>query len=365
MLIRIAMAVVAALISLSATTGTRAATLAEMAGQMILAGFQGDSVNSAGVAAAREDIAAGRLGGVMFLRTNVTSLNAVKAINQSFMSTGASLPPLIAIDQEGGSVERLTEAVGFTEIPSAATLSGNGNLEAAMRVYSDLAQRLHGLGFNLNFGPVVDLATNPSNPVIVRFGRSYGAAPIKVRDYSGAFLIAHRSAHVLTALKHFPGHGSSTTDSHEGFTDISTSWDPQELLPYQELFKTNMVDMVMVGHLFNSNYESGPGQELPASLSPLWINHVLRSELGFDGVVISDDMEMGAIRENYGWAEAIKMAVMAGTDILLFSNTANARPGLAREVQAILVEAGQADPAFAARIQESYGRIVAMKQRIL
>lgn len=348
-----------------ALAGTaQAQSLAEMAGQMIVVGFQGDGVDDGGVAAVRADIAAGRAGGVMFLRTNVASLNAVRAMNAAFVDASGDLKPFIAIDQEGGLVERLTDAVGFDEIPSAARMAG-GDPQTALRVYDDLGARLHSVGFNLNFGPVVDLAVNPDNPVIVRHGRSFGSDAGTVTEYASAFLMGHRNNGVLTALKHFPGHGSSAADSHEGFTDVSGSWEPVELEPFRRLAQTGMIDMIMSGHLYNPAYRPGAtGSELPASLSPFWIQTVLRDELGFDGLVISDDMEMGAIRQNYEFAEAIKMAVRAGTDVLLFSNTADARTSLAPEIQAILVAEAEADVDFRRRIEQSYARIVALKSRL-
>lgn len=334
--------------------------LTEMAGQMILVGFQGDSVDDAGVAAVRDDIAAGRVGGVMYLRTNVASLAAVRDMNAGFVAAGAVVP-FIAIDQEGGLVERLTEAVGFTEVPSAERMAAS-DPQAAMRTYADLGARLHGVGFNLNFGPVVDLAVNPDNPVIVRHGRSFGSDSMTVSEFAGAFVMGHRNSGVLTALKHFPGHGSSAADSHEGFTDVSTSWAEAELDPFRRLKNNGLIDMIMSGHLYNPAYRPGAaGGEFPASLSQFWIQTVLRDEMGFDGVVISDDMEMGAIRQNYAFADAIRMAVMAGTDILLFSNTADARTSLATEIQAILVAEAEANPNFRRRIEESYQRIMSLK----
>ena len=146
----------AVLAGLLATAPAMAATLEEMAGQMILIGFQGNSVDAAGVAAVRADIAAGRIGGVMYLRNNVRSLEVVGDMNSVFLGAAGSLPPLIALDQEGGSIERLTEAVGFREIPSAERIAANQTPEQARQTYSSMALDLAALNFNLNLGPVVD-----------------------------------------------------------------------------------------------------------------------------------------------------------------------------------------------------------------
>ena len=218
------------------------------------------------------------------------------------------------------------------------------------------------VGFTANFGPVVDLNLNPDNQIIAKYGRAF--SPIRRPSRTmPAFVEAHRKAGVLTALKHFPGHGSSTADSHEGFVDITRTWRPEELEPYRRLLAAGEVDMVMVGHLYHADYSEGEAQ-LPSSLSPEWITGVLRQELGFDGVVISDDLEMGAIREHFSLHDTAVGAVRAGMDVLLFSNTAKPRASLAGEIRAILVAEAEADPAFAARIEQSYGRIAALKQRI-
>lgn len=340
-----------------------AATLAEMAGQMILVGFQGSSFADPAIKALRKQVADGRIGGVMYLKHNISTLDGVVAINSGLNGAGAALPPFIAIDQEGGSIERLTRDVGFREIQSAADIGRGQTPESARRIYTSMARDLAELGFNLNLGPVADLNVNPNNPIIARYGRSFGRDAGVVAQFSAAFILAHHRAGVMTALKHFPGHGSSSTDSHKGFVDVSDSWQAEELEPYRTLVQTGGVDMVMVGHLFHEKF-LGEGQEqLPASLSPVWITGVLRQQLGHNGVVISDDMEMSAIRTHYGFKDAILRAVRAGTDILLFSNTANYRIGLPDEVLSILVTEARADPAFKQLIEASYARILALKQK--
>jgi beta-N-acetylhexosaminidase len=340
-----------------------AATLEQMAGQMIVIGFQGDDADDASVKALRDEIAAGRLGGVMYLKTNVKSLDAVKAMNLAFKAAAPELPPLITLDQEGGAVERLTGEVGFLEVPNAATVAAHNSAEKAEAIYSSMAQDIAALGFTVNFGPVADVNVNPDNQIIAKFGRSFSADPAVVTQYDQAFINAHHKAGLLTSLKHFPGHGSSTADSHAGFVDITGTWSKAELEPYRGLIAGGYDDMIMVGHLYHADY-SGSEQKLPASLSPEWIDGVLRGELGFKGVVISDDLEMGAIRKLFDLHDTVTRAVRAGTDVLLFSNTAKYHPELGAEILAILVDEAGKDPAFAARIEESYGRIVALKSRL-
>ena len=355
------LAAILALLSLSAAA--HAATLEQMAGQMIVVGFQGDDADDAAVVALREDLAAGRLGGVMLLKINVKSLDAVAGMNAAFRAASPDLPPFITLDQEGGAVERLTADVGFTEIPSAATVARDYSPEQAEAIYGEMAASMKALGFTVNFGPVADVNLNPANPVIAKVGRAFSSDPAVVAAYDAAFIRAHHAAGMLTALKHFPGHGSSTADSHEGFVDITRTWKYSELDPYRTLMAQGLADMVMVGHLYHADY-SDSGVQTPSSLASQWIDGELRRGLRFNGVVISDDLQMGAIRDHFTTEQTVTMAVRAGMDVLLFSNTAGYHAGLGQEILDILLAEAAADPAFARRIEQSYGRIVALKERI-
>jgi beta-N-acetylhexosaminidase len=341
-----------------------AQSLEQMAGQMIIVGFKGDDVGDASVKAVRDEIAAGTLGGVMYLKPNVKSLAAVKAMNAAFRAAAPDLPPFLTLDQEGGAVERLTSAVGFQELPNAETIAAKDSPAEAEATYADLAKAIANEGFTVNFGPVADLNINPDNQIIAKYGRSFGKSGKTVAAYDQAFIQAHHDAGLLTALKHFPGHGSSTADSHAGFVDISKTWSPSELDPYKALFAGGYDDFVMVGHLYHKDYAGSGAVKLPASLSPEWIEGVLRGQLKFAGVVISDDLEMGAIRKQFDLHDTVVGAVNAGVDVLLFSNTAAYSPDLADKVRGILVAEAKADPTFRAKIEASYARIVAMKARI-
>ena len=354
---------VAALALLWLPISAHAATLEQMAGQMIVVGFQGDDIGDSAVAQLRDELAAGRLGGVMLLKINVKSLDAVAEMNAAFRAASPTLLPFITLDQEGGAVERLTEAVGFKEIPNAAAIARDNSPDEAEAIYAAMASSIAELGFTVNFGPVADVNLNPDNQVIAKYGRAFSDDPDVVARYGAAFIKAHHAAGLLTSLKHFPGHGSSTADSHEGFVDITQTWQPSELDPYRVLIAQDLVDMVMVGHLYHADY-SDAGAQTPSSLSPQWVTGVLREDLGYDGVVISDDLEMGAIRDHFTLEQTVTMAVRAGIDVLLFSNTAKYRASLGQEILDILLAEAETDPAFAARIAESYARIVALKGRI-
>lgn len=349
-----------------------AASLEEMAGQMILVGFQGNSVDDAKVKGLIGEIGKGQIGGVMYLKTNVTSLKAVAAMNAAFRHANPALPPFISLDQEGGRVQRLTGDVGFPEMPSAADVAKADTPAAAKALYAKTATQLASLGFNVNFGPVVDLNINPNNPIIGKYGRSFGKDPKLVASFAAAFISAHHDAGVLTALKHFPGHGSSTADSHKGFVDISSTWNPIELEPYKALIKQGGVDFVMVGHLYDNAYAPAKSTDpMPASLSREWIDAVLRGQLGYRGVVISDDLEMGAIRDMFKSKDNLEIvrqtvvrAVYAGVNVLLFSDTAAYDPRLGEKIQAILVDEAGKDPAFEKRIEQSYALIKGLKAKL-
>jgi beta-N-acetylhexosaminidase len=341
-----------------------AQTLDQMAGQMIIVGFSGDDASDPSVKALAGEIEAGTLGGVMYLKTNVKSLDAVKAMNAAFRAASPALPPFLTLDQEGGAVERLTSDVGFGEMPNAQTVAASDTPAEAEVAYLKMAKGIAALGFTVNFAPVADLNINAKNQIIAKYGRSFGKSAATVAAYDEAFIAAHHAAGLLTALKHFPGHGSSTGDTHKGFVDISKTWNPFELEPYKTLFAGGYSDFVMVGHLYHSGYGDEDGLKLPASLSANWITQVLRGQLGFTGVVISDDLEMGAIREKFDLHDTVVRAVNAGVDVLLFSNTAAYSPGLADKIRAILVAEADADPAFKSKIAASYARIVGLKSRI-
>lgn len=354
---------VLALGAIGASAPSSGASIEEMAGQMILVGFQGDSVGDASIKALISEIQTGAVGGVMYLKPNIKSLDAVTEMNAAMSAAvPAGLPPLfIAIDQEGGYVERLTSDVGFKETPSAADVAAKMTTNEAGTVYDQMADGLAKLGFNYNFGPVADLNVNPSNPVIAKFGRAYGDDGLEVLSYDAAFIEAHEKRGIATSLKHFPGHGSSSTDSHEGFVDISGTWSESELFPYKQLMRQHGIDSIMVGHLYHKDYADPGNDKVPASLSSRWITGKLRGELGYDGVVVTDDMEMSAVRDHFELTKRIQMAVRAGVDILLFSNTARPRQGIATEIRSILLETAAADPEFKNRIIESYGRIEKLK----
>lgn len=265
----------------------------------------------------------------------------------------------IAVDAEGGHVNRLKDRYGFTNIPSAFEM-GKLSTEQTKDYGVFLGQQLSELGFNLNFAPVVDVNINPQNPVIGSLERSFSANPEEVYSHATAFIEGLHQNNIVTAIKHFPGHGSSEDDSHLGMADITDTYKDEELLPYKMIIGDGYNDMVMTAHIMNRNID----ENYPATLSPLFIQNILREEIGFDGVIISDDMQMGAIVDHYGFDEGIIMAINAGCDLLILSN--NGLEGydeLApyKAVDAIL-SAVKNNLITEERINQSYDRIQSLKE---
>ncbi|WP_420333886.1 glycoside hydrolase family 3 protein [Roseibium sp.] len=335
--------------------------LRQKIGQMVLIGFVGDRPSRSGVKRVLEQLEAGEIGGVLYLGRNLRNKQTVQRMNAAFREASpAALPPLIAIDQEGGRVQRLRSRNGFPDTPSARYIARKGEPDDAKRTYSVLAESLAGWGFTLNLAPVVDVDANPRNPIIGRLGRSFSPDPERVSAFASTFVSAHREHGVLTALKHFPGHGSSLRDSHKGAVDITGTWSEDELIPFRQLIAGDMADIVMTAHVINHKL-SETEANVPMSLSHSALTGLLRDDLGFTGVIMSDDIQMDAIRWNFSLEDAVLKAVDAGTDILLFANDRRPDPEIPQKVADILEAAAANDPDIARKIDDAYDRIVTLK----
>ena len=353
--------VLATLAALPSAAYARAHNLDAMIGQMLLVGFHGTAPGNKTVRRITKQIANGQIGGVILMDRNIRSAAQVRAMNAKFLNTGYPLTPIISVDQEGGRVQRLSRRKGFRGFPTAQTIARLYTPERARRIYKTMAQELASAGFNLNFGPVVDLNLNRRNPIIGRLGRSFGDDPKRVAAYARAFVSAHRDANVLTSLKHFPGHGSSFTDSHKGFVDLTKTWKEIELEPYRILARENAIDTIMVGHLYHPALSGD--QRLPATLTRKAIEGWIRKKIGFQGVVITDDLEMAAIRKYHNLRTTLIKAVQSGNDILMFSSSGT-DPKFVPMVTRILRNAVLDGTIRRARIEQAYARITAMKQRL-
>ncbi|WP_448070491.1 glycoside hydrolase family 3 protein [Georgenia yuyongxinii] len=337
-----------------------------MVGQMLVLGFRGTAL------AATDPVVADlerHLGGVVLFSRDVPSGSATRNIASpaqvatltAALQARADAPLLVTTDQEGGRVARLGPEHGFPATRSAAELGARGDPAATRAAAAEMARTLRAAGVNLNLAPVVDVNVNPANPIIGALGRSFSPDPGVVAEQAAAFVRGHHDEGVLTTLKHFPGHGSSRADTHAGFVDVTATWSEAELVPYRSLIGEGLADAVMVAHVFNATLDG----DHPASLSAATITGLLREKLGYDGVVMSDDLQMGAIAQEWGFEEAVRLAVLAGTDLLTFSNNLETfEPDLGARAYATLLDLVRREEIGEARIAASYERIERLKARL-
>ena len=308
-------------LSLQATQNPTDTQLKKMIGHMLIVGFDESSVSKNSPIV--KDIEQYELGGVILFDRFYKDRKRVKNISDATqlqklttdLQNYSKHKLFIAIDQEGGRVARLKPKYGFSTIPSAENVAKLSTKEAR-KIYTTQSKMLHKEGINLNFAPVVDLSINPKNKVIVGLKRSFSKESKTVVKFAKILIETQKKEHITSVLKHFPGHGSSLGDSHQGFVDISDSWSKKELKPYRALIKSGDAQMIMTAHVFNSHLDS----KYPATLSYKINTELLRKELGFRGVIVSDDMQMKAISKHYTLQESVTLAINAGVDLLLFGN---------------------------------------------
>jgi beta-N-acetylhexosaminidase len=328
-------------------------------GQMILIGMPAAKVDSAVLREVRQ----GKVGSVILFEKNIPAKNSYTELKKMTWTyqEAAPIPLFIAIDQEGGKVNRLKEKYGFPRSVSAAKLGAYG-IDSA-RFYAEItAATLAGLGINVNFAPVVDLASNPTNPIIAGKERAFSADPDSVAMFAKEFIKQHRKLGIITALKHFPGHGSSKDDTHLGIADVTNTWKENELIPYQTLIDSGFIDAIMTAHIVNKNLDE---KALPGTLSKKITNDLLRGKLHYNGVVFSDDMQMHAIAKHYKLEEAILLAINGGVDILTFSNNiAGSQERAADKVHQIIRKFVEEGKISEDRIDQSFDRIMLLKTKL-
>ena len=362
------------LIALALLSGATAVTagagpepgLETKAGQMIMVGFRGLTVTDRDPIA--QDIRKRHIGGVILFDydvptgtwgRNIDSPGQLRRLIGALQDMAAT-PLLVAVDQEGGRVARLKEKAGFPPTLSQKRLGAKADPGRTARQAERTAQALAGLGINLNFAPVVDLDLNPANPVIGMLERSFSRDPETVSRHALAVIEAHRRHGVLTAPKHFPGHGSAAGDTHEGFVDVTGRWSAAELEPFERLIRRGRADMIMTAHVFNGNLDP----VWPATLSEKTLNGLLRRTMGFSGVVITDDLQMKAITARYDLETVIGRAILAGADILLFANNSVYEEDIAARAAATILALVEKGVISRERIDESYRRIMKLKERL-
>lgn len=361
---------------------TRAAStehlsLQQKIGQLLIVGFKGselkpnDSILHA--------IAAQAIGGVILFdydyatktyEHNIKSPKQLKTMNQQLQRVAHSAaiahandayPLLISVDYEGGRVNRLKASYGFPATDAAAEI-GELPISKAREQAQRMAQTLAAVGINMNYAPVLDVNVNPDNPIVARLQRSFSSDPQRVAQYAQLFAQALQQHHIVYAYKHFPGHGSSTGDTHQGFVDVSDTWQSKELIPYQQLLAhATPYAMVMTSHVVHKGLDQGG---LPASLSKAMTTDLLRTKLHYQGIVITDDLQMKAITAHYSTREAVSLALNAGADMLVFGNQLVSVQQSPEALIAMIAEEVHAGKIPLQRIDEAYARVMKLKAQL-
>ena len=337
-------------------------------GQMLIVGFDGTKLTPD--CALYDDLINDRISGVIIFSQGIAGGSKYKNVENpkqlkkliSDINKTAKTKMFITIDEEGGKITRLPKDRGF----KAQTLSHRelGDKDDEMSTYLEakkIASALKDLGFNMNFAPCVDLALNPNSEVIFKTNRAFSDNPLKVIKHANAYILAHNQYGILTVLKHFPGHGSISADSHKGFADATNTGVKSELDPYRALISNASAQNVMISHVYNKNID----EKYPASMSYKTVTGLLKGELGFSGLIITDDMQMKAISDNYSFEEAIIASINAGCDIIILGNNLvyDGKESAQQfgDVVFKAVQEGKIDPK---RIDEAYEKITKVKSRL-
>lgn len=338
-------------------------TLDLMIGQMIMVGL-GDFNEPDESQPVFDALRSGKAGGVILFEKNIHPENSSEKLQQILVDVQEQslIPAFVSIDEEGGRVSRLKTKYGFPKTVTAQYLGQLNNLDSTRFYANQTAAALYKLGVNMNFAPSVDVNINPENPVIGSMGRSFSGDYKSVIAQAETVIDTHDLYGIITVLKHFPGHGSSENDTHLGLADVTTTWDFEELYPYKALIDSGKARAIMTAHIVNATLDK---QKLPSTLSEQVINGILRTFLGYEGVVVSDDMQMQAISAEYGLEEAIKRSILAGVDILLFANNVPDH-GLvtAHQIHKIIRNLVENGDISKLRIKQSYDRIIDLKTSI-
>jgi beta-N-acetylhexosaminidase len=289
----------------------------EALGELFIIGFNGPELSDETSAF----LSQARIGGVMIAAQNYESPAQMAELSNQIQACrpAHSLPLWIGVDHEGGKVQRLKK--GFTKIPDAASITAAASPKLAFEIAEVIAKELEAVGINVNFAPVADIATQPNNPAIGP--RSFGSDEDTVSRMTSSIVRGHLVHGVQPCIKHFPGHGDTSTDSHAALPKVSASIETlrdREIKPFSKAFRSRC-SMVMTAHVVYTQVDP----KLPATLSPRILRELLRGELRYTRLIISDEMEMKAITEHFSAEEAPRLAIEAGCDLLLYKSEAGAR----------------------------------------
>lgn len=320
-------------------------------GQLFMVGFDGTTV-SADLAAFIKEY---KPGGIILFSRNLESAEQIVELTNGLQRCSPHSPLLIAIDQEGGRVSRLPKE--FTIFPPAEVLGRCNSSELAFAAATTTAKELRAVGINMNMSPVLDVNSNPANPVIG--DRAFGSTPAPVCELGLATVGGLQDNGVVACGKHFPGHGDTTADSHKELPVVTAPrarLEQTELPPFRHAAAHGVASM-MTAHVLYRALDN----ERPATLSPAIIGTLLRQELQYDGVVFTDDLEMHAIIDHYGIEEATVQSILAGCDMPLICKDRN------REAAAMdALDKAVADGTISSeRLEQSLARVARLKQRFL
>jgi beta-N-acetylhexosaminidase len=295
-------------------------------GEMLIVGFRGTELQKESHIV--RDIQEYGVGGVILFEYDVPSQSRPRNISspkrlQKLCADLQELAPellFISIDQEGGRVNRLKSDYGFPSFASAFKTARDG--DDSVRYYArKTARTLHSMGINLNFAPCVDVNVNPKCPIIGKLERSFSGASNRVAECAQIWIDEQRTEGVISCLKHFPGHGSSKSDTHQGFADVTETWQPQEMEPYKMLISKYKWQkcppyMIMTTHVFNARFDS----VWPATLSSRTLTGLLRDSMHYEGLIVTDDLAMGAMVSRFSYEKILEQAINAGANMLCLSN---------------------------------------------
>ncbi len=342
------------------------AALRDRIGQMIMVGFRGITPREA--QPTLHNIGEGNVGAVVLFDVdaetggprNIQSPGQLRELVAALKEVGR-IPVLVTVDAEGGFYHRLKERYGFAPATPAATMGERNDLEYTRSEARVTATELARAGIDMNLAPVVDLL-NPANLTVSARRRSFSSDPVMVAAHARAFILGHKDVGVLTALKHFPGMGGVLKPYAPGVGELIQSWSTAELQPYRSLNDDGLIDAVLASRVTHPEID----ERDPGCLSARTIDGLLRDDIGFEGVVLTDAMEMLPIWDVYGFERGILKAIEAGCDMLLFCNESGIVPYSDERAPAavqVILDAIERGDVSEERINKSCARILALKER--
>lgn len=348
-------------------------TLRNKIGQMLIMGFHGCDINEQSNVA--QWLSGDGLGGVLLFDIDLVTgtygknlknpsqikqlVSQLNHFSSSEARANEQVALLIAIDYEGGSVDRLARLESCMPTLSARDLTQLSEAELNEEL-TQMAFTLKSLGFNLNFAPVVDLHLQDHQGIIGALGRSFSQDPEVVIRMAQSFVNVFSRYGIVCSYKHFPGHGSAVGDTHSGFVDVTDTYKSDELEPYYQLAKDSSKPvMIMTAHVVNRHLDD---QGLPATLSKKMLDGLLRTTMEYDGVIVSDDLQMQAISDHYSLEESLCLTINAGADMMIFANQlgSNTAPEIIDCIEQLVLQQ-RIDPL---RIDDAYRRVMRLKQQI-